>query len=301
MVTHNWSNLFRDLVASIISDAVGQHTFELVAEMLSDSSGAKVLEEMLMEHGCLGKTYWICAFAVNQHIGICGSNPRGDMDPATMIPHPICSCAAPKIFNETPPLNFLGESINCEMNKFDDMSDGKQVCEGCKSYSYCEACRKKIDGKETRSEGWKSNRQIRFQDCPYFCDSCATLERAEAERAAAQAAEEDAAAAPVCAMCGKPCGKAGQLGDLHHRILQESCFKCSQCGACPISADSNGTLQLPLLRSKVDALLRGEYLCASCAPPAPESGISGYKTEAAAADSNRCYFLGMVGASGLPG
>eukprot|EP00438_Fugacium_kawagutii_P016337 Skav200166 [mRNA] locus=scaffold6219:72521:81249:- [translate_table: standard] len=147
MVTHNWSNLFRDLVASIIADAIGDHIFEQVAEMLSDSSGAKVLEEMLMEllgpkrlplklspheaqrglHGCLGKTYWICAFAVNQHIGICGSNPRGDVDPATMIPHPICSCAAPKIFNETPPLNLHGESINCEMNKFDDMSHGTKM------------------------------------------------------------------------------------------------------------------------------------------------------------------------------
>lgn len=52
-----------------------------------------------------------------------------------------------------------------------------------------------------------------FQDCPYFCDSCATLERAEAEHAAAQAAEEEAAAAPACAACGKPCGKAGlELG-----------------------------------------------------------------------------------------
>eukprot|EP00438_Fugacium_kawagutii_P024645 Skav203982 [mRNA] locus=scaffold3369:40452:41028:- [translate_table: standard] len=99
----------------------------MVAEMLSDSSGAQVLEEMLREHGCLEKTYWICAFAVNQHIGICGANPRGDVDPVTMIPHPVCPCNAQKIFNETPPLNIVGESIGCEMNKFDDMSHGTAI------------------------------------------------------------------------------------------------------------------------------------------------------------------------------
>ena len=36
MITHNWSNLFRDLLASVISDALGEHTFEFIAELLSD-------------------------------------------------------------------------------------------------------------------------------------------------------------------------------------------------------------------------------------------------------------------------
>ena len=58
---------------------------------------------------------------MNQHCGICGANPRGDVDPVTMVPHPVCPCSTPKIFNKTPPLNSHGESINCEMNKFDDM------------------------------------------------------------------------------------------------------------------------------------------------------------------------------------
>ena len=44
-----------------------------------------------------------------------------------------------------------------------------------------------------------------------------------------------------------------------------SCFKCSSCSESPLP-DSQGTLQLPLLRSKVDALLRGEYFCSKCAP-----------------------------------
>ena len=63
----------------------------------------------------------MCAFAVNQNAGICGGNPNGEIDPVTRIPHPTCSCKRPKFFNKDPPLNEHGESIECEMNKFDDM------------------------------------------------------------------------------------------------------------------------------------------------------------------------------------
>ena len=121
MVTHNWSNLFRDLLASIISDALGEHTFEFVAELLSDKAGVEALEDMLRVHGSLQETYWICAFAVNQHAGICGENPSGAVDPVTGLAHPTCQCSEPKFFNEDPPLNDDGKSIQCEMNKFDDM------------------------------------------------------------------------------------------------------------------------------------------------------------------------------------
>ena len=121
MVTHNWQNLFRDLLATVIADALGEHNFELIAELLSDKDGVEVLEETLRVQGRLQETYWICAFSVNQHASICGGNPNGDIDPVTKIPHPICSCNAPKFFNKDPPLNAHGESINCEMNKFDDM------------------------------------------------------------------------------------------------------------------------------------------------------------------------------------
>ena len=120
MVTHNWSNLFRDLLASVISDALEEHTFEFIAELLSDRAGVQVLEDMLREHGSLQKTYWICAFAVNQHAGICGANPDGTFDPVTGLTHPACKCSEPKYFNEDPPLND-GKSIRCEMNKFDEM------------------------------------------------------------------------------------------------------------------------------------------------------------------------------------
>ncbi|CAK9052928.1 Hypothetical protein SCF082_LOCUS28911 [Durusdinium trenchii] len=121
MVTHNWSNLFRDLLASIVADALREHTFELVSALLSDQVGINALEQMLQVQGNLEDVYWICAFAVNQHSGICGANPRADVDPVTRLPHPVCSCRTPKFFNTTPPLNQYGESIPCEMNKFDDM------------------------------------------------------------------------------------------------------------------------------------------------------------------------------------
>eukprot|EP00435_Cladocopium_sp_Y103_P001287 s1514_g1.t1 len=121
MVTHNWSNLFRDLMATIIADALGEHTFEFVAELLCDKEGVLFLTRTLEVHERLQDTYWVCAFAVNQHAGICGANPDGDTDPVTKIPHPVCACKTPKFFNKDPPLNEQGESIMCEMNKFDDM------------------------------------------------------------------------------------------------------------------------------------------------------------------------------------
>ena len=121
MVTHNWSNLFRDLLASVICEALGEHTFEFVAELLSDKVGVEALEDMLRVHGSLQETYWICAFAVNQHAGICGTNPAGTVDPVTGLTHPTCQCSEPKFLNEDPPLNDDGKSIQCEMNKFDDM------------------------------------------------------------------------------------------------------------------------------------------------------------------------------------
>ena len=89
MVTHNWSNLFRELMATVIADALGEHTFEFVAELLCDKEGVKVLTETLQVHDPLQDTYWICALSVNQHAG---ANPDGDTDPVTKIPHPVCGC-----------------------------------------------------------------------------------------------------------------------------------------------------------------------------------------------------------------
>jgi len=118
MVTHNWSNLFRDLVAAIVADALHQSTFSLVAELL-DTDVAK-LEQMLSPNA-LAMTYWVCAFSVNQHYSICARNPAQSSDPVTGVTHPVCGCGSANVLNDTPPLRSDGKSIPCQMNKFDDM------------------------------------------------------------------------------------------------------------------------------------------------------------------------------------
>ena len=118
MVTHSWQNLFRDLVAAVIADAVHESSFDLVAKFLEED--ISVLDSMLQQQGALEKVYWICAFSVNQHAGICGGNPKKERDSVTGEVHDTCDCDLPKIFNSTPPL-CDGQSIACEMNKFDDM------------------------------------------------------------------------------------------------------------------------------------------------------------------------------------
>ena len=119
MVTHSWQNRFRDLVAAVIADAVNESSFDLVAKVLD--SDVSILETMLEHQGTGSRAYWICAFSVNQHAGICGSNPGGSRDPVTGKVHETCDCSLPKLFNSTPPLAADGQSIGCEMNKFDDM------------------------------------------------------------------------------------------------------------------------------------------------------------------------------------
>mmetsp|Transcript_91393 Transcript_91393/g.261625 ORF Transcript_91393/g.261625 Transcript_91393/m.261625 type:complete len:540 (+) Transcript_91393:69-1688(+) len=119
MVTHNWSNLFRDLVACIVSDALNESTFGLVADLLDFDMPA--LERML-DAKALKKSYWVCAFSVNQHQSICAHNPARTVDPKTGVEHPVCSCGATVYFNNTPPLREIdSKSIHCQMNKFDDM------------------------------------------------------------------------------------------------------------------------------------------------------------------------------------
>ena len=73
MVTHNWGNSFSDLLAAVLSDALQECSFSLPAELLQEECA--FLQDLLAKMGRLDHTYWICAFAVNQHISICHSNP----------------------------------------------------------------------------------------------------------------------------------------------------------------------------------------------------------------------------------
>jgi len=119
MVSHHWSNLFRDLVAAVVADALGESDFGPIAFIL-ERDPASLLHE-LRSRGRLQDTYWICAFSVSQHHSICGANPYGEVDSVSGLVHPICTCNTPKFFNSDPPLRDDGKSICCEMNKFSDM------------------------------------------------------------------------------------------------------------------------------------------------------------------------------------
>ena len=112
MVTHNWGNSFSDLLAAVLSDALQECSFSLPAELLQEDCA--LLQDLLAKMGRLDETYWICAFAVNQHISICHSNPY-DRDPFTNQLHPVCQC------NSTNIIDSDGRSASSEINKFDDM------------------------------------------------------------------------------------------------------------------------------------------------------------------------------------
>jgi len=119
MVTHGWSNLFRDLVAAVVADAIEDFEFGSVATLLEHNLDGLVC--LLRAAGKLDTTYWICAFAVNQHRSICSSIMPHEVDTVTLQSYPTCSCGVEKVGNHCPPFRDDGKSIPCEMNKFSDM------------------------------------------------------------------------------------------------------------------------------------------------------------------------------------
>ena len=123
MVTHNWGNSFSDLLAAVLSDALQECSFSLPAELLQEDSA--FLQDLLAKMGRLDHTYWICAFAVNQHISICHSNPY-DRDPFTNQLHPVCHCSSTNIIDSD------GRSASSEINKFDDMMRLLATTGGCR-------------------------------------------------------------------------------------------------------------------------------------------------------------------------
>lgn len=119
MVTHNWSNRFRDLVAAILADALDEVEYDRVSLLLK--VGFEQLRAWVAAKGVGARSYWVCAFCVNQHAGICGTNPFRTLDTVTGAEHPICTCGFEKAWNDTPPTLEDARGIPCEMNKFDDM------------------------------------------------------------------------------------------------------------------------------------------------------------------------------------
>mmetsp|Transcript_120248 Transcript_120248/g.256643 ORF Transcript_120248/g.256643 Transcript_120248/m.256643 type:complete len:459 (-) Transcript_120248:30-1406(-) len=126
MVTHNWGNLFAHLVAAIVADALGSPDFGGIIKWLG-KRGLPTLKLKLAEKQMLKTVYWICAFSVNQHKGICGGfgtpPPHGSQaflewdakcrDTVTGEVYRVCACPTKKHFNSSRDL--------CEMNKFDAM------------------------------------------------------------------------------------------------------------------------------------------------------------------------------------
>ena len=123
MVTHNWGNSFADLLAAVLSDGFQECSFNLVAKLLKDD--CDFLRETLANMHRLDTTYWICAFAVNQHISICHTNPC-DRDPFTNQLHPVCHCDSTNIVDPE------GRSVSSEVNKFDDMMHHLAMSGGCR-------------------------------------------------------------------------------------------------------------------------------------------------------------------------
>jgi len=118
MVTHAWSNLFRDLVACVVAHVLQESSYELVLKLLDED--LSILEGILEQAGHLQYSCWICAFAVNQHTGVCASPPLIP-DPVSGMRHEACDCGLPKFLNHDGTLAADGRSIECEMNKFDDV------------------------------------------------------------------------------------------------------------------------------------------------------------------------------------
>jgi hypothetical protein len=116
MVTHTWGNLFHDLVAAIVAEALEEEEFHKIGEVLKQNP--ELIVEWVRMKGRLERTYWVCAISVNQHTGICGGNPFHDKDPVLDEEHPTCDCGLAKQWNNTPPLLPDGRGIACEMNKF---------------------------------------------------------------------------------------------------------------------------------------------------------------------------------------
>ena len=106
MVTHSWGNKFCHLISAIFSDALEEETYDMVAQLLI-SKDFEGVSARLQQKKKLDIPYWVCAFSVNQHAGICARVPPYD---SRGYEFPICRCTTAKHF----------EGDLSEMNKFDD-------------------------------------------------------------------------------------------------------------------------------------------------------------------------------------
>lgn len=107
MVTHGWRNKFCFLLAAILADALNREKYDEIAKLLAERQLGQLVQA-LFRAGKLDVAYWVCAFSVNQHTGICATPPPTDSTGYAITP---CRCSTPK--------HFHGDLS--EMNKFDAM------------------------------------------------------------------------------------------------------------------------------------------------------------------------------------
>jgi hypothetical protein len=104
-----------DLIAAVLADALEDDSYDQIVEKLeaSSSQGTEELKKELESKDSGSRSYWICAFCVNQHVSICDYVPANSLtDTAPSDAHTPCPCKEEKYKNGDP---------RCEMDKFDDM------------------------------------------------------------------------------------------------------------------------------------------------------------------------------------
>eukprot|EP00929_Paragymnodinium_shiwhaense_P088128 TRINITY_DN48345_c0_g1_i2.p1 TRINITY_DN48345_c0_g1~~TRINITY_DN48345_c0_g1_i2.p1 ORF type:complete len:565 (+),score=53.06 TRINITY_DN48345_c0_g1_i2:29-1696(+) len=121
LVTHSWNNLFTNLLAAIVADALDAPVYEHVVARLLDPNERRTLIFELFLRSRLDLTYWVCAVSVNQHTVTCDKLPPECAVDTTGTPFQVCSCSTPKYMSNTEPTRADNRSIPCEVNKFDDM------------------------------------------------------------------------------------------------------------------------------------------------------------------------------------
>ena len=85
---------FTHLLAGVLADALDAEKYDEIAQSLREHEFGK-LTKALQKKGKLDVRYWICAFSVNQHAGICATPPPTDSTGHAITP---CSCTTAKHF-----------------------------------------------------------------------------------------------------------------------------------------------------------------------------------------------------------
>ena len=86
---------FNHLLAAIIADALDVEKYDEIAKLLAKRA-FHTLSDALCRKNALHVRYWVCAFSVNQHAGICATPPSVDSTGHAIAP---CRCATPKHFD----------------------------------------------------------------------------------------------------------------------------------------------------------------------------------------------------------